>query len=74
MVLGLREGPKQVKISTLTLVDPQQAEALVEDLERVRRGLPPHGPRAPQDPGPRPAARSRDEHEAQLDRELAAMD
>ncbi|WP_434416793.1 hypothetical protein [Nannocystis pusilla] len=74
MVIELREGARRRRISTLALVDPRQGEALVADLERVRRGLPPEGPRAPEEPPPRRPERPRDEHEAQLERELAAMD
>lgn len=74
MVLALRDGEKRRKISTLTLADPQQAEALVADLERVRRGVAPQGPLASQGPGVRRPERPRDELEAQLERELAAMD
>ncbi|MCY1069809.1 hypothetical protein OV090_34025 [Nannocystis sp. RBIL2] len=74
MVIELREGTRRRRISTLVLVDPRQGEALVADLERVRRGEPPEGPRAPDEPPPRRPERPRDEHEAQLERELAAMD
>lgn len=72
MVLDLREGALRRRISTLTLVDPAQAAALVEDLERVRRGEPPLGPNPPNPP--RRPDPTRDELEARLDRELAAMD
>ncbi|MFY0541445.1 hypothetical protein [Nannocystis pusilla] len=41
MVIELREGSRRRRISTLVLVDPRQGEALVADLERVRRGVPP---------------------------------
>ncbi|PCC67720.1 hypothetical protein SAMN02745121_02357 [Nannocystis exedens] len=74
VVIELREGARRRRISTLVLVDPRQGEALVADLERVRRGLPPEGPRAQEEPPSRRPERPRDEHEAQLDRELAAMD
>ncbi|WAS97385.1 hypothetical protein [Nannocystis punicea] len=74
MVIELREGGRRRRISSLTLVDPQHGEALVADLERVRQGLPPQGPRAPQGPTTRRPQRPRDEFEAQLERELAAMD
>ncbi len=71
-VLELRAEGRRRKISTLALVDRDQAESLLADLERVRRGEDPRGPAAffmPPSP-PRP----RDALEAELDRELAALD
>lgn len=57
------------RISTLTLVDQDHKDDLLDDLERVLRGEPPRGP------NPRPVApRPHNELEAQLDRELAALD
>lgn len=72
MVLDLRANAVRRKISTLALVDPGQGESLLADLERVHRGEEPRGPAAfftPPSP-PRP----RDALEAELDRELAALD
>ena len=72
MVLELRANTTRRKISTLALVDPEQGESLLADLERVRRGEDPRGPAAFMSPPSPP--RPRDVLEAQLDRELAALD
>jgi hypothetical protein len=72
MVLELRAGDSLRRISTLTLADPEQGESLLADLERVRRGEDPRGPAAFMSPPSPP--RPRDVLEAQLDRELAALD
>lgn len=58
------------RLSTLTLVDRDQQAALIADLERAARDEPPHGPAPRTDLPPRPQS----ELEAQLDRELAALD
>ena len=72
MVLDLRANTTRRKISTLALVAPEQGESLLADLERVRRGEDPRGPAAFMSPPSPP--RPRDVLEAQLDRELAALD
>lgn len=69
-VLDLRSGDLRRRISTLTLVQPDHAAALLEDLERVRRGEPPRGPHIRPDLPPRPQS----DLERQLDCELAALD
>jgi hypothetical protein len=72
MVLDLRADGRHRRLSTLTLVEPDHGESLLADLERVLRGEDPRGPAAfftPPSP-PRP----RDALEAELDRELAALD
>lgn len=58
------------RLSTLTLVDADHKDALLADLERVLRGEAPLGPLSLTPPPPRPQT----ELEAQLDRELAALD
>ena len=72
MVLDLRANTTRRRISTLALVDPEQGESLLADLERVQRGEEPRGPAAFFTPPAPP--RPRDALEAQLDRELAALD
>lgn len=72
MVLELRAEGRRRRISTLTLADPEQGESLLADLERVRRGEDPRGPDAFMKP-PSPPRRA-GALEAQLDRELAALD
>lgn len=72
MVVDLRADGRHRRLSTLTLVEPDHGESLLADLERVLRGEDPRGPAAfftPPSP-PRP----RDALEAELDRELAALD
>ena len=71
-VLDLRAEGRRRRISMLALVDPDQGESLLADLERVRRGEDPRGPEAFFKP-PSPS-RPRDALEAELDRELAALD
>ncbi len=72
MVLDLRADGLRRRISTLALVDPDHGECLLADLERVRRGEDPRGPAAFARPPSPP--RPRDALEAELDRELAALD
>jgi hypothetical protein len=71
-VIVLRAGGLQRRISTLTLVDPDQAPALIADLEAIVRGEAPRGPQPPQ-PRPTPVGPP-DRLEQQLERELAALD
>lgn len=71
VVLDLSDDAGKRRISTLTLVEPEHQEALLADLERVLRGEPPRGPHATVTFAP---ARPQSELEAQLDRELAALD
>jgi hypothetical protein len=71
VVLELADAFNKRRLSTLTLVERDHQQALLDDLERVLRSEDPHGPH------PRVAAaspRPRSELEAQLDRELAALD
>jgi hypothetical protein len=72
VILDLRADGVHRKISTLTLVDTDQAQCLLADLERVGRGEDPRGPSAFMSPPSPP--RPHDALEAQLDRELAALD
>lgn len=72
MVLDLQADGVRRRISTLALVEPDHGECLLADLERVRRGEDPRGPAAFAAPPSPP--RPRDALEAQLDRELAALD
>lgn len=72
MVLDLRADGLRRRISTLALVVPDHGECLLADLERVQRGEDPRGPAAFAAPPSPP--RPRDALEAQLDRELAALD
>jgi hypothetical protein len=71
-VLDLRADGLRRRISTLALVEPDHGECLLADLERVRRGEDPRGPAAFARPPSPP--RPRDALEAELDRELAALD
>jgi hypothetical protein len=71
-VLDLRSGDLRRRISTLTLVERDHTAALLDDLERVRRGEPPQGPHIRI--GPPPPPRPQSDLENQLDRELAALD
>jgi hypothetical protein len=71
-VLDLTDGVRRRRISTLTLVDRTHKDALLEDLQRVLRGEPPRGPHLSE--GPPAPPRPKSELEAQLDRELAALD
>ena len=73
-VLELRDGHLHRRISTLTLVHPEHASALIDDRERVRRGEPPQGPQARPLDAPPPPPRPQSELERQLERELAALD
>jgi hypothetical protein len=71
VVLEFADAFQRRRLSTLTLVQPEHREALLADLDRVLRGEPPlgHVPARPTAPsGPK------SELEAQLDRELAALD
>lgn len=72
MVLDLSADGVRRRISTLTLGEPEHGECLLADLERVRRGEQPRGPAAFAAPPSPP--RPRDALEAELDRELAALD
>jgi len=72
VILDLRADGAHRRISTLTLVDTDQAQSLIADLERVGRGEDPRGPSAFMTPPSPP--RPRDALEAELDRELAALD
>lgn len=63
------EGKAPWRISTLALADPDQGDALVDDLGRVRLGKPPQGPRQHD---PEPAAR--DAYDERLDRELEELE
>ena len=72
MVLDLSADGVRRRISTLVLGEPEQGECLLADLERVRRGEQPRGPAAFASPPSPP--RPRDALEAELDRELAALD
>lgn len=60
------------RISTLALVRREHKDALLADLDRILRGEDPHGPHLQERPPAPPRAKS--ELEAQLDRELAALD
>lgn len=71
-VIELRAGAMRRRISTLTLVDPEQAPALIADLEALVRGEAPRGPQPPQ-PRSVPVG-PQDRLEQQLERELAALD
>lgn len=71
-VIELRAGEMRRRISTLTLVDPEQAPALIADLEALVRGEAPRGPQPPQ-PRSVPVG-APDRLEQQLERELAALD
>lgn len=71
VLVEFTDASRRRRISTLTLAQPEHKDALLADLDRVLRGEPPRGPHAPAEPAP-PASKS--ELEAQLDRELAAMD
>ncbi len=73
-VLDLRDGLLRRRISTLTLLDPDQAEPLLADIERVRRGEPPLGPHELVLDPTKQVQRPRSALEEQLDRELAALD
>ena len=71
VVIEFTDAFNKRRLSTLTLAEPDHKDALIDDLERVLRGEAPHGPY------PRVAAappRPQSELEAQLDRELAALD
>jgi hypothetical protein len=72
-VIDLRSGPLRRRLSTLTLVHQDHTAALLDDLERVRRGEPPRGPYLRSDVPP-PPPRPQSDLESQLDRELAALD
>lgn len=74
VVLDFREADRRRRISTLTLVDRGQQDSLLEDLARIIKGEAPRGhidvpPLRP--PGAPPPS---SDLEAQLDRELAALD
>lgn len=69
VVIAFADAFNKRRISTLTLVDQDHKDDLLDDLERILRG------EAPRGPNPRPVApRPQSEIEAQLDRELAALD
>lgn len=70
-VIALEAAGTRRRISTLTLVEPDHGDALIEDLERVLRGEAPRGPNAPTHG--RPAAPP-DRYQEELERELAALD
>lgn len=72
VVLEFTDAHEKRRISTLTLVDREHKDGLLADLERVLRGEPPLGPHATARPPATPRLKS--ELEAQLDRELAALD
>lgn len=69
-VIEFADAFNKRRLSTLTLVDEDHKDAFLADLERVRRGEAPLGPLSLVPPPPRPQS----ELEAQLDRELAALD
>lgn len=71
-VLELTAPGLQRRISTMTLVDSTLVPALLADLDRIQKGLPPRG-RAPTPPGP-PPAKPRDDYDDKLDQELAGLD
>ncbi len=62
----------QRRISTMTLVDGSLVPALLADLDRIQKGVPPNG-RAPEPPSP-PPAKPRDDYDDKLDQELAGLD
>ena len=74
-VIDLRSGALKRRISTLTLIDRDQAAALLEDLEALCRGEATGGPLPllPRAPVGSPVGSS-DRLERQLERELAALD
>lgn len=72
MLVEFADATHVRRISTLTLVEPMHKDAFLADLERVLRGEPPHGPHLLLRPPTPPRPKS--ELEAQLDRELAALD
>lgn len=70
VVIEFVDAFQRRRLSTLTLAQPEHAEALLADLDRVLRGEPPRGPDLPVAPAKGPKS----ELEARLDRELAALD
>jgi hypothetical protein len=69
-VIELASGSARRRLSTLTLVEPEHTAWLLEDLERVCRGEEPFGPHR----RPPPPPKAPDHYDAELERELAALD
>ena len=70
-VLELSASGLQRRISTMTLADSARVPALLADLERIQKGLPPLG-REPTPPAP--PVKPRDAYDDKLDQELAGLD
>ncbi|MEZ4451814.1 MAG: hypothetical protein R3B09_20290 [Nannocystaceae bacterium] len=71
-VLTFEAAGTRRRLSTLTLVDPDQTAALLADLQRVLQGEAPRGPHAVDLGGGPPV--EPDRYRDQLERELAALD